>query len=44
MTEYVWTKCGGEFVFCDRECSTCIHNNWTASDRTEEVNQHGENL
>lgn len=35
MTEFYWRKCGGEWSFCDGECGTCLHANWTATNRTE---------
>ena len=37
MTEFSWTKCGGDWVFCDKDCSACDRGEYTATDRTEDL-------
>ena len=38
LIECSWTKCGGDWVFCNQDCSDCTKCNFTATDRTEEGN------
>ena len=35
MTERSWTKCGMDWVFCDKDCSSCGRCNYTITDRAE---------
>ena len=35
MTEHSRTKCGRDWVFCDKDCSSCNRSNYVATNKTK---------